>query len=358
MYISKSRFINWTRCPMYFSMDLKYNPREMRDIDVERERRKEMMTEMIGGITSSEGFEYDEEEFDAKPVEELEALLPFYEQVEDEAMKVAKKYFSGFFVGDGRNVHNQKLFEYEHNGHTYRCYVDIYNENDDEINIIEVKATTNSKYSKKFDTKEGKFKGFLFSDKRGDTQYQMFVKEGNILRLNNAESTITDYAIKSFNKKKAKLLDRYADEGKYPHDLAFQKFVIENALSKAGDNRKVNYYLAVLNSEYVYDGIKDASGARIYNNVNGQEVITFIDMNEIAEAYQPTILKEIATLESYIKTPHDINHKCDVGNHCAWGQNTECIFFNHCFKNLRSVPDSNASCKYVNSGNTNWDGKY
>lgn len=358
MYISKSRFINWTRCAMYFPMELEHNPRGMDDIDAERERRKEMMTDLIAGITSSDDFEYDEEEFDAKPNEELEALLPYYEQVEDEAMKVAKKYFNGTFVGDGRNVHNQKLFEYEHNGNTYRCYVDIYNENDDEINIIEVKATTNSKYRKKFNAKEGKFKGFLFSDKHGGTQYPMFVKEGNIWRLNKAESTITDYAINNFNEKKAKLLDRYADEGKYPHDLAFQKFVIEHALRKSGDNRKVNYYLAVLNSEYVYDGAKDASGARIYNNVNGQEVITFIDMNEITEAYQSTILKEIATLESYIKTPHDINHKCDVGNHCAWGQNTECIFFNHCFKKLRSVPDSNASCKYLNSGNTYWGKKY
>lgn len=351
MYISKSRFINWTRCPMYYSMDLKYNPREMSDIDAERERREEVITDMISSITSSEGFEYDEDEFDAKPSEELEALLPYYNQVEDEALKVAKRYFSGTFVSDSKDVHKQKHFEYEHNGHIYRCYVDIYNENEDKINIIEVKATTNSKYLK-----------MEFSDvpprKRGGSRYPLFVKNGNVWSLNTEASTVTEAATGNFNAVKGKLLDRYADEGKYPHDVAFQKFVIEHALRKSGDNRKVNYYLAVLNSEYVYDGVKDASGARIYNNVNGQEVITFIDMNETAEAYQPTILKEIATLESYIKTPHNINHMCDVGNHCAWGQNTECIFFDHCFKKLRPVPDSNASCKYINSGKTNWGDKY
>lgn len=346
MYISKSRFINWTRCAMYFPMDLEHNPRGMDDIDAERERHKEMMTDLIAGITSSDDFEYDEEEFDVKPSEELEALLPYYNQVEDEALKVAKRYFSGTFVSDSKDVHKQKLFEYEHNGHTYRCYVDIYNENDDEINIIEVKATTNSKYRKKFNAKEGKFKGFLFSDKHGGTQYPMFVKEGNIWRLNKAESTTTDYAINNFNEKKAKLLDRYADEGKYPHDLAFQKFVIEHALRKSGDNRKVNYYLAVLNSEYVYDGAKDASGARIYNNVNGQEVITFIDMNEITEAYQPTILKEIATLEIYISTLHNTDIAVPVGHWCAWGKNTECIFWKHCYQKLRSVPDYNRSNSY------------
>lgn len=100
MYISKTRFINWTRCPMYFPMNLGNNPSGKADIDAERERREEIMMELIGGITSSEGFEYDEEEFDAKPSEELEALLPYYNLVEDEALKLAKKSFEGTFIAD------------------------------------------------------------------------------------------------------------------------------------------------------------------------------------------------------------------------------------------------------------------
>ena len=146
MYISKTRFINWTRCPMYFPMELKHNPMGMDDIDAERERREEMMSELISGMSSAEG-SVDEEEFDAKPSEELETLLPYYNQVEDEALKVAQRYFRGTFIADSKDVHNQKLFEYEPHGHTYRCYVDIYNENEDEINIIEVKATTCSKFT-------------------------------------------------------------------------------------------------------------------------------------------------------------------------------------------------------------------
>ena len=65
---------------MYFPMDLKYNPTENDDIDAERERREEMMSELISGMSSAEG-SMDEEEFDAKPSEELEALLPYYNQV-------------------------------------------------------------------------------------------------------------------------------------------------------------------------------------------------------------------------------------------------------------------------------------
>ena len=323
---------------MYFPMDVKYNPTGKSDID---ERREEMMAEMAAEMGSSDG-EEDEESFDAAPSVELEALLPYYNRVEDEALKIARKYFPGTFVADYKDVHNQKLFEYELHGHTYRCYVDIYNETPDEINIIEVKATTNSKYT---DAKAG----LLFSDKRGGTKYPLFVKEGNIWRLNALASTETDYAAKNYEAKKGLLLDRYSNYGKYPHDLAFQRYVIEHALRKAGDNRPVNFYLAVLNSEYVFDGTRDANGDCVYNEIDGQELITFLDMNETTLAYQPFILKEIAMLESYIAKPNPVNTKVTVGNWCAWGKNTECVFWKHCFQKLRDVPDYNSANKYLNS---------
>lgn len=338
MYISKTRFINWTRCPMYFPMDLKHNPSKKDDIDAERERREEALRELISGTSSSETPDEDEE-YDATPSEELEALLPYYNQVEDEALKVAKKYFHGTFIGDSRNVHNQKLFEYEHNGHTYRCYVDIYNENDNEINIIEVKATTCKKFIE-LEFSNGR-------TKENAIKYPLFVKNGNTWHFISANSEMSEKAFSYFEKKKNSLLDRYSDVGKYPHDVAFQKFVIEHALRQAGDNRKVNFYLAVLNNEYIYDGSKDASGAPIYDEVDGQELITFIDMNETADAYQPTILKEMATLESYIHTPSSTTCQVPVGKWCAWGKNTVCVFCSHCFKKLRSVPDANKSNNYL-----------
>ena len=342
MNISKTRFINWTRCPMYFPMDLKFNPTGKTDIDDERERREERLAELREGVKSSDGFDAEDEEFDAQPGKELEALLPYYNKVEEEALKVAKKYFRGTFIANSKDVHGQKLFEYELHGHTYRCYVDIYNENEEEINIIEVKATTNSKYT---DAKAGLF----FSDKRGGTKYPLFVKEGNIWRLNALASTKTDYAAKNYEAKKGLLLDRYSNYGKYPHDLAFQRYVIEHALRKAGDNRPVNFYLAVLNSEYVFDGTRDANGDCVYNEIGGQELITFLDMNETTLAYQPFILKEIAMLESYIAKPNPVNTKVTVGNWCAWGKNTECVFWKHCFQKLRDVPDYNSANKYLNS---------
>ena len=350
MYISKSRFINWTRCPMYFAMELKHNPMGKDDIDAERERREEILGELAESIKesameSAEFSEENDENFDTTPSPELEALLPYYNQVEDEALKVAKKYFDGKFQ-------NQKLFEYELHGHTYRCYVDIYNENEKEINIIEVKATTNKKYSYWKD-KDGKNQGLFFSDAYRNTKdkikntYHLFVKDGNIWRLNTADSQVNEYATNNFEQKKNSLLDRYNKVGKYPHDLAFQRFVIENALRQANDNRPVNYYLAVLNSEYVYNGTVDENGKCLYHDINGQEIVTFLDLNETTKAYQKKILEEITYLESYISTPHDVNIKVNVGKHCAWGENTECLFYEHCFEKLREVPKTNRANNYV-----------
>jgi hypothetical protein len=334
---------------MYFPMELKHN--SSGKYDIEMERRKEILEEFSDSMATTGFPEEDDEKFDATPRPELDALLPYYNQVEDEALKVARRYFHGTFIADSRNVQNQKLFEYIHNGHTYRCYVDIYNENENEINIIEVKATTNSKYIYKVDDDGGK-KGLFFSDKkgnRGGTSYPLFVKNGNTWHFNTAASTVTDAASENFEQKKNALLNRYSDVGKYPHDLAFQRFVIEHALRQAGDNRHVNYYLAVLNSEYVYDGAVDENGRCLYHNIDGQEIITFFDLNETTKAYQETILKEIATLESYISTPHDVTKKVDVGKYCAWGGNTECLFWKHCFQKLREVPDTNSANKYLNS---------
>ena len=54
-------------------------------------------------------------------------------------------------------------------------------------------------------------------------------------------------------------------------------------------------------------------------------------------------------LESYIAKPNPVNTKVTVGNWCAWGKNTECMFWKHCFQKLRDVPDYNSANKYLNS---------
>ena len=57
-----------------------------------------------------------------------------------------------------------------------------------------------------------------------------------------------------------------------------------------------------------------------------------------------------------------MNNKVDVGKHCAWGENTQCLFWSHCFQTLRDVPDTNSANKYLDSNKSflNWgiEGKY
>ena len=205
---------------MYFPMELKHNPTGKDDIDAERERREEILGELLDSMKDStmsdaEFSEEDDEKFDSAPSPEHEALLPYYNQVENEALRVAKKYFRGTFQ-------SQKLFEYEHHGNIYRCYVDICNENEKEINIIEVKATTSRKYSywkDKNDDNQGLF--FRNTNARnGRITYPLFVKDGNIWSLNTADSTVSEVAMETFTGKKKSLCDRYSKVGKYPYDLA------------------------------------------------------------------------------------------------------------------------------------------
>ncbi len=75
---------------MYFPMELKHNPSGKHDIDIEREHRMEMLEELSESMASTGFPEEDDEKFDATPRPELEALLPYYNQVEEEALRVAR----------------------------------------------------------------------------------------------------------------------------------------------------------------------------------------------------------------------------------------------------------------------------
>lgn len=89
---------------MYYAMEKEQNPTGMNDIDEELERRGERLAELKVEARSSDNFNTDEEESDSQPGPELQALLPYYKQVEEEALKVAKKYFRGTLVADSEDV--------------------------------------------------------------------------------------------------------------------------------------------------------------------------------------------------------------------------------------------------------------
>ena len=98
------------------------------------------MGELLGGMFDEDGTDL----IDIKN-EHLETMMPYYNKVEILAGELAPKYFKGSFKFS-KSTYNQESFDAVVDNIRYLCYVDIYNESENEINIIEVKATTTKKY--------------------------------------------------------------------------------------------------------------------------------------------------------------------------------------------------------------------
>lgn len=296
MVITKTKFINYTRCPFYYHLD-----------NINESEHKDKVTLQ----------EYLEEEYQLNSEisnEQLEVMLPYYKKIEEIAANVAPNYFDGNF-SCAYNTADQECFECKINDNLYACYVDIYNETSDgKMNIIEVKSTTSDKF---LDT------GYFKKDSSGIY---------NLLEIND--------------KVGRKLLNRYDSCGRYIYDISIQRYIIEKDLYKNGLNDLVDtakYFLAVLNSDYVFDGTMK-SGEPIYQkDKNNNDIIIFIDVTDISKLYLNIIDQERKTLEQTIN-----NRRLDVqvGSYCECKKSTECKYKNHCFKQL---PTKNSVFSYLDN---------
>ena len=146
MAITKTNFIDYTRCRRYSALENIRKDKLDSKMTIEeymKESEKEEYRELLGDMFEST----DEGDTDLtkKEDKELSAMMKYYKEVELESAFKAKRIFNGKFVYS-ENTYNQESFDFVHNGIRYLCYVDIYNEKDDEINIIEVKSTTSRNY--------------------------------------------------------------------------------------------------------------------------------------------------------------------------------------------------------------------
>jgi len=265
-------------------------------------------------------------------------MMDYYKQVELEAGKLTEKYFKGKTIYS-KDTYTQECFDFNRNGIKYLCYVDIYNENDDGINIIEVKATTTNSYLKMgYKDKEEGFIG-------------IFEKDGPFLRLKEDVydlNQLQNFDIEKYQKQVNKLLDRW-DHGKYVYDLAVQRFMIEGEYRSSNNEKKldnIHYYLAILNSNYVFDGTYE-DGKPLYNpDENGNELITFIDLTNITKIMQPIIENDANKIERVLFNP--IDQKCDLGKWCARKKPGGCKFLDAvCGKD---IPHKNSSLNYISNG--------
>ncbi len=312
MAITKTKFINYSRCPRYVALDDLKEEILNSDISYE-EYLKEEQNELLKELTA-----------DTEVDEQMEVMLPYYNEVEILAGNSAKDYFKGT-LKYAYNTFEQESFDCKINGIRYICYVDIYNEDHDSFNIIEVKATT----SKKFLSLGYKEKDFI----------SIFEKQNNVYHLledNNNNLPDKYYKIRN------KLLDRYDQAGHYVYDLAVQRYIIENDLKQNNQLDKINkihYYLAVLNDDYTFDG-KYEKGVPVYNN----EIITYFDLTSITKIYQEKIDQDRRKLEEYIARLD--KKRCEVGIFCENKKSTKCQFFDLCFNIL---PEKNSILTYLDN---------
>lgn len=341
MAITKTDFINYTRCRRYVALEELKSEKLDADITYEEYKNAEQEAELQEILdtmleTNEEGEEIDHTEVVNR---QLEAMMPYYKRVEEEAGKLVVKVFGGNTIY-AEKTKDQVSFDYSLHGIHYLCYVDVYNETDDAINIIEVKATT----SKKYEELEASLKA------RGGEKYPIFLKQGNIFTL---KGEIPGYpleqemSLENYEAKREKLFNRYGI-GKYTHDLAVQRMMIEGELEEnpKGMKKPIHYYLAVLNSKYIFDGTYE-NGRAVYNpDEDGNELIAFFQMDGVTEEYQKFIRAERECLERYIEEM-DVS-KTPLGPSCGMKTYNVCKFFKPTCGSF--IPEKNSSLSYMNNG--------
>lgn len=327
MAISKTDFINYTRCPRYVALE-EIN-KEKLDADVSYDEYKKLeeqdqLTEMINMMYEEDETGEEKNLVDVKNIQ-LEAMMKYYKKVEELATKVTKKYFGGKVISS-EDTFSQERFDFSLNGISYFCYIDIYNENNDQINIIEVKATTSNKFVK-----------------LGKKENSIFVKKNNIYYLKDEidYNYLEEMSEKEYTTYKSKLYDRYK-EGKYVFDLAIQRYFLEGEYKASHNESKlknIKYYLAVLNHEYVYNG-------NDYDvDDDGNDIVVFLDMTKITKELQDYIDTNRILLEGYLKDNRI--KECPLGTCCEYKKQTQCKYFKPVCGHF--IPKTNSALNYMNN---------
>ena len=322
MAITKTKFLHLTRCPKIVSLEkdlVSSLNKEISKEEYQEEERTLQVKELLENVVG-------ESEITKR---HLDAMLPYYKQVEIESGKLVASFFGGKTIY-AESTLEQVPFTCEIEGHTFLCYVDIYNENE-EINIIEVKATTSKKYLA------------LAGGYRGKKKYSLFHKANDIYYLKDEiprYDILKEMPMDLYNTLKEKLYDRFGI-GAYIYDLALQRFIIEHSNKL---NKKVHYYLAVLNTNYVYDGTKE-HGVNVYNkDQNGEKLISLFALDNVTLKLQEKIAYDAKVL---IKSLNNPNNESLLGPWCNYKSPTICPFFKSvCGAHIK---EKNSVLSYMNN---------
>ena len=304
MKISKTAFKEYSRCPRVYSLEKIY----YREASIFNNDENERVYEILQNMFDDE----DGEDLLVKEDPQLEAMLPYYSEVERWALIYASHQF-GIEIPFFSKTKNQKCFRFFEDGHEFYTFLDGYAEKDDKAIIIEVKATT----SKKFAQLGPKIKSKI---------NPLFECKNNIYHL---KKDLTS----NYQRFYEKLFDRYSNVGRYIYDIAVERYFIEKSIEKNQDfkRKKFRYYLAVLNSDYCFSG-QYINEQPDYSPDLENNLIRFIDVTEITLECLPKIEKiknDILKSLSVRSIPNAV-----FGRFCEFSSSSRCLFNKVCFPEL------------------------
>lgn len=313
MKISKTIFKEYTRCPRVCALDDIYKKRMFSNASIFGDDDKksdiiDLLQTMFDVDTGDDLIEI--------PDPQLDALLPYYNQLEQYAMEIAKKKF-GSNIWYSLDTKKQKSFSFtDNNHHQYYCYLDGYLETDTSVTIFEVKATTSRKFMELGPTIKGR-------------QHSIFEEMDGVIRLRKKHDIPDDKYASAYSK----LFDRFSDAGKYVYDLAIERYFIENSIQNDSrmKSKTFKYYLVVLNSDYVFDGTYDESGDMVYHTDHlGRDLVVFVDLTEVTQAALSHIdiekNKMVRFIESMDASP------IMLGHYCERKKQAKCAFIQTCWE--------------------------
>lgn len=324
MRISKTRFINYIRCNRHPALDEIYRDKDKAIVsftddpeleDLIGEENKQKISVLLDDMIDEEG-----EDLLIKQDTQMETMMPYYSQIEVISGQAIQNRFKGD-VTYSLNTFDQKRFEHEYQGFRFYCFLDGYQEDKDTIRIFEVKATT----SKKFIDLEYK------NNHNEKTPLFEYSPEGILMLQEDLHGDVNDH----YYEKVAKLRNRLGKEGRYVYDISYQRYVLEKAIQSKKD---VKYYLVVLNSEYIHQGLVNDKNEPIYTD----DIITIIDVTTLTESMIPVIENDVQTVIQRLDLMNA--NPVDLGPHCQRKDSRECKFYPICYGH---IPEKNSIFSYI-----------
>ncbi len=280
MYLSKTMFLNAIRCKNYLKIKEKLNFYKNSTLeDLIEYEQKEKMKNFISNILDE----------DVEEDINLESMMKYYKEIENIAASYVDFDIDLPFEVNKNLVTSDKVEEQfriykEVDGFKLFAFADIFRTNSLSSGLYEVKATTTRRF---IDT--GAF-------------------DEKLKLIYNPEET---------DKKKLKAIEKLG-KLKEVKDLLYQAYV----LGKEYKGTKVNYYLIVLNKDFIH-GVDDLA---VNSDCN---IIKAINLTDYVNDYAYTIEDDLNFIKS-INLDEDLT-EIAFSQKCAHKKTTECEFFNHCF---------------------------